>query len=528
VIRGARTRDIPLAIPAGAGLKTVTPIGNYVGGPLQELAVRVDERTNGGDSFTRLYIFDLDDAANPQIAYLSQPYWTPTPVYVSFPRTSDGRRIPVMVSGQEQANTTWHHLCRFQLGFNDAGCGPGFAKWGAFPPGAAAGRRHQGGWIQDTDGDGTEDVHLPFYSVATSGRQDGGVLTISMANNQQTWTRLNMAEMAAEGENLFGGSYPPPWASLSAGAQGFDSGRLYGAVSSFTVDGRDKALMIGGNPVGYFPKSNAHTEAWLVFCQVARYVGVIGNPQGQINARTLEWGWYLGFNQNVFESNSGNGALLKDGYMAHGCIHRYDDARVQSSQGTPSVAFNVFRSSDFYAQSRCEVEQRALFNGGFTDSLQETYRACVSSNASKPGRWIVQFLDESNGNGSTALWDAYMWGYSSQLLPGGKFVYLVEALGAAIPFDRTGVSSTALKVFTLESSPSWQVQQVATLPVVGLPALRVDDYASYPLIAGQQRNGDFAHLVTRPNQAVPGLVDIQMTNGQWVGYSPTATSLVVK
>ena len=121
-----------------------------------------------------------------------------------------------------------------------------------------------------------------------------------------------------------------------------------------------------------------------------------------------------------------------------------------------------------------------------------------------------------------------MWGYSNQLLPGGKFVYLVETLGAAIPFNRAGVPATALKAYTLESSPSWQVQQVATLPVVGLPALRIDDYASYPLVAGQQRNGDFAHLVTRPNQAVPGLVDIQMKNGQWVGYSTAAATLVAK
>lgn len=531
IVRGARTRDIPLGAPVGASLRTVTAIGNYSGGPLQELAVRVDDGNIADGIVARLYILDLDDAVNPQIASLTQPFGTPTPVYVGFPRAADGRRIPVMVAGQEQSNEAWHYLCRFQPGFNDVGCGQGFAKWSTVLPGASGYRRHQGAWIQDTDGDGTEDLHLPFYSVHISNplnRTDGGVLTISMANNQQTWTRLNMAEMATDGEGLYGESHPPSWASLSSNAQGFDSGRLYGAVSSFRVDGRDKALMIGGNPVGFFPTTNTSSEAWLIFCQVARYVGLIGSPQGQIGARTLEWGWYLGFNQNVFANSSGNGALLKEGYMAHGCIHRYGDARVVSSQGTPSVVFNVFRSADFNGIARCEVEQRALFNGGFTDSLQEAYRTCVIGNAGKPGRWIVQFLDESSGNGRTGLWDAYMWGYSNQLLPGGKFVYLIEALGAAVPFDRTGVPSTSLKVHTLESSPSWQVQQVATLPVAGLPALRIDDYASYPLVAGQQRNGNFAHLVTRPNQAVPGLVDIQMKNGQWVGYSTAAATLVAK
>ena len=230
VVRGARTRDIPLGAPAGAALKTVAAIGNYAGGPLAELAVRVDDRTSSGGNVARLYILDLDDAVNPQIASLTQPFATPSPAYVGFPRAADGRRIPVMVAGQEQSNVAWDYLCRFQPGFNDAGCGPGFAKWSTVPPGASSHRRHQGAWIQDTDGDGTEDLHLPFYSVYTSNRMDGGVLTISMANNQQTWTRLNMAEMAWDGDGLHGESHPPSWASLSGNAQGFDSGRLYGAV----------------------------------------------------------------------------------------------------------------------------------------------------------------------------------------------------------------------------------------------------------------------------------------------------------
>ena len=97
VVRGARTRDIPLGAPAGATLRTVTTIGSYSSGPLQELAVRVDDWTSTGGNVARLYILDLDDAVNPQIASLTQPFGTPTPAYVGFPRAADGRRIPVMV-----------------------------------------------------------------------------------------------------------------------------------------------------------------------------------------------------------------------------------------------------------------------------------------------------------------------------------------------------------------------------------------------------------------------------------------------
>ena len=280
----------------------------------------------------------------------------------------------------------WHYLCRFQPGFNDAGCGPGFAKWSAVPPGASSYRRHQGAWIQDADGDGTEDLHLPFYSVYTSNRMDGGVLTISMANNQQTWTRLNMAEMAWDGEGLLGGIAPsdPGLRSRAARRASIRVG-FTGPSRHSAVDGRDKALMIGGNPVGYFPTTNTSSEAWLIFCQVARYVGVIGNPQGQLGARTLEWGWYLGFNQNVFANNSGNGALLKDGYMAHGCIHRYSDARVQSSHGVPSVAFNLFRSADFNARWRGAKSNSARCSTGAspTASRRPTARASSGTQANQ-------------------------------------------------------------------------------------------------------------------------------------------------
>jgi hypothetical protein len=356
---------------------------------------------------------------------------------------------------------------------------------------------------------------------------DGGVLTISMATGARTWTPINMAETAWDFEGLYGGATQPSWPSLTAHSQGFDSGRLYGAASAFTVGGRDKSLLVGGQPVGYYPQTNTdHNDAWLVMCNVVRYVGVLGNPAGQVGSRVLEWGWYMGFQQAVFQNNSGEGTMLKSAFMAHGCIHRYSDSRVISAQGTPAVAFNVFRLSS--PAPSCETEQRALFNGGFTDSLQQVYRTCVIGTASHTGRWTLQVLDEGTGSGVVAIQDSYMWGYTDKLLPGGQLSFIVEPFDAPTPFARPKDSPRQMKIYALQSSSSWQLQNVAMFPVTGRPALRYDSYETNPTLAGQGKNGNFMHLRTRPNQQASGLVDIQLENGQWVGYSGSAAGIVLK
>jgi hypothetical protein len=230
IVRGPLNRDLALDVSPGATLTAVASIGSYSGGPLSELAVRVDEELTDGYR-SKLYVIDIESATKPRIAYATQPFSTPTPVYTGFPRSADGRRIPVMVPGVEQSNKTWDYLCRFAPGSSDTGCGEGFSKMDAYPPAVEYFQRHQGAWIQDTDGDGTDDLHLTFYIVKTAGgRQDGGVLTISMATGARTFTRLNLSESSRDGEELFGSSLPPTWASLATRAQGFDGGRLYGTT----------------------------------------------------------------------------------------------------------------------------------------------------------------------------------------------------------------------------------------------------------------------------------------------------------
>lgn len=177
---------------------------------------------------------------------------------------------------------------------------------------------------------------------------------------------------------------------------------------------------------------------------------------------------------------------------------------------------------------QCEPEQRALFNGGFTDALQQVYRTCVIGTASQTGRWSVQILDENTGAGVAALTDGYMWGFTDRLLPGGKLSLIVEPFTAPTPFARPSDSPSAMNVYELHSSATWQLQKVAAFPVTGRPSLRMDIYDANPRLSGQNMIGKFWDLRTRPNSSATGLVDLLLENGRWIGFSPTTGTIITK
>lgn len=211
-----------------------------------------------------------------------------------------------------------------------------------------------------------------------------GVLSLSLAEDRSFWTTINIAEMSSDAESLFGVKAMPPWNGLATlNAQDFDLGRMRGTSSSFHVDGRNKVLLVGGRHIGAFPTSTTDiSQAPLVMCNVTRYVGMLDSAPGAPGDLRLEWGWYFGYYQNAIENLPhillGDGALVKRGYMAHGCIHRYDDSRLTSVQGRAAVAFSVFRVSSPGTQRTCEAEQRADYKARSAAS-NEAFLACIIS-----------------------------------------------------------------------------------------------------------------------------------------------------
>jgi hypothetical protein len=530
-IRGAVVRDVALDVPASFTLRQIVAIGNHVGSALSEIALRFDDPSTTGGYMTTLLVVDPDVAA--VVARTTQPFRAENPVTTGYPLMADGRRIPVMVPGLTQVAKAWEYLCKFDLSSTSSVCGVGFSQVSVAPPPRYTGFWNNGApWFQDVTGDGYDDVHVKYYRALEGRRQDGGILTISLVDNVRSWTTLNMGDMARDADALFGAQTGPGWDTLSALSDGtFDLGRLYGTASAFRAGGRDKVLLVGGNPIGAFPNSTTDVaQAPLVMCNVTRYVGLLDSTPGALDSRRLQWGWYFGFYQNVIENRVnillGDGALLKPGYLAHGCVHRYDDSRV-SVEEKRAVAFSVFRLDALANQRTCETEQRAYFRSR-TDAADTVFRACVIGTSSSAGRWAVQVLDETTGASFLAVADTYLWGFSTEILPGGQTVFLVERFERSIPFNRSGVPDPQIRVLQLNSQPNWKVTDIGLLPAAGAPVVRERGYGSTPPPFAHHKSGNLSRLSTRPNALAKGLVDFQMATGAWVGYSPSLGRLVLK
>ncbi len=89
-----------------------------------------------------------------------------------------GKRYPFLAPGQRYLNLPhWDFLCLFdptKIAQPDPACGTGFRKVSATFANAdkLSGFRHNGGWLEDVDGDGWQDINLPFlrYILVISGR----------------------------------------------------------------------------------------------------------------------------------------------------------------------------------------------------------------------------------------------------------------------------------------------------------------------------------------------------------------------
>lgn len=530
-LRGAITRDIALTMPAGWTLRQIVAIGNHVGGPLSEIALRFDDQT-GGSNETTVVVVDPESAG--VVARSAQPLRTDYPVTTVYPLMADGRRIPVVAPPEERSVKRWDHVCKFSPAAQDPVCGNGFAKVAARPPSRFVSYLHHGvGWVQDVDGDGSEDLHLKFYAVKDGQRADGGVLSLSLVGDRSFWTSINIAEMSSDAEALFGVKAMPPWNGLAAlNAQDFDLGRMRGTSSSFQASGRNKVLLVGGRHIGAFPTSTTDvSQAPLVMCNVTRYVGMLDSAPGAPGDLRMEWGWYFGYYQNAIENLPhillGDGALVKRGSMAHGCIHRYDDSRLTSVEGRAAVAFSVFRVSSPDTQRTCEAEQRADYKARSAAS-NEAFLACVISTSGTVGRWTLQVLDERTGASAVAAADTYLWGFSNEILPGGRTVLLVEKLNRPVPFNRLGVSEPQIHLLQLESTPTWAFTELGALPIQGAPYTQERGYDVAPPPFAQYKSGPNSRLVVRRNAQAKGLMDFQLVNGKWIGYSPAEGRLVTK
>lgn len=469
-------------------------IGDHVNDPLQEVAVLYCEQRGVG---TPPALAIVDVSAGRVVARAVAPAGQ-RHSFSDYPRDPDGKRYPFLAPSFGDGDTTfygqtvWGYLCLYKPDRpSDEKCGNGFTAVNTVPKEPFF--REVGGYLQDLDGDGWEDITLLFHKL---------VYTIS--------TRTAAVIAATE--------YDVAIATEPNSPKWFHDGRNYGTHSAFTgPDGKLRALIVSGMPVGGFNN---------VMCNVSWFVATLESVPGRPDTRTLGWSRYYGFNATTFSEVASAYAenpsvkVARPADFQNGCIHAFSDARSVMDR-EHVVIFNVFRQD--VPVKTCIKEQYQLYlEPRWTPDKQRAWHECSTANLKSRGMWNVQVLRERDGVPLFSSPNVYIWGSSKDLLPSGETVYLVEPLPQpTVPFDLQQHEPAPLRVRTLVNG-QWSEQ--GALPVVGRPRIRQvwgdgsRGYGSYTY---------FAELTLEDIDG-DGVKDLQMADGTWVGYSASEHRFIQK
>jgi hypothetical protein len=352
--------------------------------------------------------------------------------------------------------------------------------------------RELGGTVQDVDGDGWEDLRLSYH---------GGILTLSGRTGKKlAFTEMNPSAFTEPQSNPI-----------------FHSGRMYGLHTAFTAPGGDPRLLIlAASPVGALQD---------IFCNVSRFVGVIGGKAGSPSSHRPRWSLYTGFHSTDFSafdpSLASHPPVRRAGDQMDGCLHRFSDGRALLD-GARVVAFNVFRQRQ--PVDDCVLTQYQLYlPPAWTPAKNAAWNACATRNLKAQGSWAARVLREENGADAAILEHAYVWGRASGIAPGGETLYLAEELPGDGSFDLSDRAQPRLRAYALTQG---QFLPRASFPGASRP--RIQDIG----LDGAHGTGDFIggglrELVLRDVDA-DGFRDVQLQDGSWVGYSAAQQGFVRK
>ncbi|MFN7959874.1 MAG: hypothetical protein U0002_01250 [Thermoanaerobaculia bacterium] len=512
--RPASTSPVTVAYEAPLRL-----IGDHNGDGLAEIAL-LYVRALGATSYApALAVLDADSGT--VLAQVTSPAGltvTPDGYPISgdalFPGGPGGLVYPALTPGYGDSNANpakqWGWGCLFRLGQSSSDCGPGFIRLdtrilGGQPYGLSTWFREARGHLQDVDGDGWEDLNLPYHwAFLTLSGQTGAQLTTTGYD-----------------------------AAAGTGAQpvGFHSGRNYGVHAAATVGAVKRIVVAAGSPVGNFDDP---------YCNVSRWSGVLEQPAGP-TSRALSWVVYDGFHSNNWSSfpyvPPGGAAPTPTrwGDFSDKCLHRYGNARsVMDGQNVLLLDYFTVNWADPANASlvgRCKDQQYQLYmDPPWTQAKQDVWNACASQHLAARGRWGMKVLSEANGGGLTGSLDTYVWGWSTTLRSGGEVLYLVEPTPNPVRFDLKDASGQrlppqALRVYALVNG-LWSAR--GTFPAAGRPHL-----LDVPKVGGLG-SGDFypVRQLTLEDRDGDGLQEVLITLADgtdcWIGWSAATASWVVK
>jgi hypothetical protein len=504
-VRG-ETREFRLLANPGARALQVGTIGHQFAGPLPAAYVYWQSDGPGGHGTSptiALSIFDLNGPGlvgqvSPPPADSTRDFqgYSAANTYFGIVQGPEGRHYPFLAPGQRYLNKPhWDFLCIFDPSviFNpDPTCGRGFRRYTASFPGAEhlSGFRHNGGWLEDVDDDGWQDINLPFLRY---------ILTISGRTGQPL--ALLRLDLSHETEP----DAPPD----------FDSGRLYGSFTPFrSADGKHDVLIAAGNRVGSFTDWN---------CNVSRYFAVLETEvQGSPASRRLKWSDYISFTKNIFAKAPSNSEVpnpvLRHGDLMNKCVHRVSDSVFHAGR-MPITLYNYFTESPPLPQDTCLEEQWREWRDRFPRAEMEAWSRCFQA-AGLPatGLWSVKVLNLGSGVPVQSWPNAYAWGRAYNLVPQQHEVFLVEPMAGGVRFDQQDYKPQPLVVAGLDSHFAWQ--RYGSIPQPGRPKMvsvgSGPNHIPFENTTGSSWGGIWD---AQTRSRADGLVDIQLEDGTWVGYS---------
>lgn len=436
--------------------------------------------------------------------------------YFDVVKAPEDKGFPFLGPGMHYMNVPyWSFLCIFdasKIARPDTNCGTGFRsasisftnKHGKNEA-EDSGFRHNRGWLQDVDGDGWDDIHLPYfkYIVSLSGR----------TTKQLTLSLFDVAQYSEPNVQPF-----------------FHNGRYYGGYTMF-VDPKTKdnmVLLTAGSTVGSFANWN---------CNVSRYTAAIRWHRTWITGKpyaTLDWSHYASFSNTAFTWDYKSvDSYFRKGDEINKCIHRFADSMLTYSP-EPVMAYSQFETTERY---NCEKE---MFEASKTKGSveQNLMRACMEAGTKKTrGTWNIYAKNAVNGAPVNSMPRAYLWGRINNFIPGEGMLFIVEHYNSGdgkVRFDQEGHTPDALSVVKLSGGKSWTILSTLDAP----PASpRVDQVECITSQAANQSSSPDASC-GRPEFLVrdidgDGLDDIQLMPKagecpKWLGYSKASARLVLK
>jgi hypothetical protein len=457
---------------------------------------------NPDDERSNISVLDLDRMA--AVGWVGSPSsdalrYTVHDTYFSVVHDPAGLAYPFLAPGARYLNKPhWSQLCIFdptRISDPDPPCGTGFVHRDVAFAGDLqnAQFRHNGGWVQDIDGDGWDDIHLPFlgHILSLSGRT-GAQLALS---------QFDVARFS-EPDSLVN----------------FHSGRLYGSFTAFShpTTGASMVYVSAGTPVGQFADP---------YCNVSRYQAALR----WAGAAQLTWSNYLSFAKTIFRPPYQSiDDVLRRGQMLDECVHRFSDSLVWPTAKQPVGVYSHF-SQTVPPDDDCQAQILAEQRSGFQQSDADATTACAAAHwVTARGRWTIQALDAVTGGGVIAWPDAYAWGRVANLVPGQPHSLVVQTFSQPVELARTAEAPQELRfVSLLGPDLRWVHHGRLAAPGAAPKTDHVTGFYGSRRAGLGHTAGGIPELVTADVDA-DGLRDVALEDGSWVGYSLALDAMVIK